>query len=167
MRLAPELSIRRAPPPVQSKSGDGQPWCELLMQGVPTGRTLKGAYLESAVEADGCYLLMLTDDVPFEEFLTLVLLSPQMAVLDKASIGTCYGSGRFDAVVVLPGNCVQFRFLGERPWQVHVLPGPALRLPWRREPRGVWRRFGFWRHFVVSISADKVDVNAGNILRGE
>ncbi|MFE8646713.1 hypothetical protein ACFX58_16670 [Sphingomonas sp. NCPPB 2930] len=159
MRPAPEISIQRcAPPSADAAGGDtAQPWCEVLLHGRPTGRRLKGACLEAALEADGRYLLMLTDDVPFEEFLTLVLLSPRMGVLDKASIGACYNSGRFDGLTVLPGHRLQFHFLGDQAWQLQLLPEPALRPPWRTEPRGVWRRFGFRRHFVVSLVSTDAD----------
>lgn len=145
MRIVTEISVRRC---AGRRDGD-IPECELVVAGAATGCRLSGAILEAAVDVGGKYLLFMTDDVPYEETLTLHLLDGRFRLLDSASIGLAYGTGAFALLELREPDELVFRFIGEVPWVVQLLNGPALRVPLWGEPPGVTRPFGFTRHFVV------------------
>ncbi|HOB47512.1 MAG TPA: hypothetical protein PKM60_15130 [Zoogloea sp.] len=145
MRIATEITVRRC----EAQQDDDIPQCELLVAGAVTGCRLSGAILEAAVEVAGKYLLFMTDDVPFEETLTLHLLDGQFRLLDSASVGRAYATGVFSLVELREPDELVFRFIGETPWAVKLLDGPALRVPLCAEAPGVTRPFGFTRHFIV------------------
>jgi len=145
MRIATEITVRRC----EAQQDGDIPQCELLVAGAATGCRLSGAILEAAVEVAGKYLLFMTDDVPFEETLTLHLLDGQFRLLDSASVGRAYATGVFSLVELREPDELVFRFIGETPWAAKLLDGPALRVPLYAEAPGVTRPFGFTRHFIV------------------
>lgn len=145
MHITPRLSLMRLPQP----SDDVEPRAELLVDGKPTGRVLVGAVLEAAVQWHELHLLFITDDVPYEEALRIVLLDAQWQVVDAALLGSAYSTGSFSDLSLLPPDTVRFRFIGGTDWTVRLLHKDKFRLPLVSEPRGVSRRLGFSRRFVV------------------
>jgi hypothetical protein len=91
----------------------------------------------------------MTDDVPFEETLSIHLLDERLDLLDSAFLGAPYSTGSFSDLDIAGSSTVQFRFIGDTTWSVEVLPRPVLRMPFVPDAPGVKRRFGFARHFVV------------------
>lgn len=145
MRLADELSIQPLP-----DGGDDSPArSEVRLRGQPCGTTVAGRVLEAAVEADGRYLLFLTDDSPYEEVLHLHLLDGQGSLLDSADLGGPYTTGTFVGPRLLDAQRVGFGFFDDKDWEVELLPGPRLRLPVLSEPMGVWRARPLRCHFVL------------------
>lgn len=145
MRITPHLSLARLPPQT-----DGQaPRSGLLADGQPTGVILDGATLEAAVQWHDQHLLFITDDVPYEEALRIVLIDADLQTVDAAELGAAYSTGSFTELALLPPDTVSFRFIGGTTWTVRLLQQDQFRLPWVSEPRGVSRRLGFTRRFVV------------------
>lgn len=157
IRFAERLTTRRLDDPEANES----PRSEVLLDGHAVGIVLRGATLETAIEQDGMTLLFMTDDTPFEEVLSLHLLSPEMRLLDSAYLGFPYSTGTF-ALLGCEGNVARFRFFGGCDWTVELLPRPQRRVPLLGEPRGVWRRFGFSRHFVVRGNPQPEDRRRAN-----
>lgn len=145
MRIVTEITVRRC----EAQQDDEIPQCELMVAGAATGCRVSGAILEAAVEAGGKYLLFMTDDVPFEETLTLHLLDGDFRLLDSASVGRPYATGVFSLVELREPDELVFRFIGEMPWAVKLLDGPTLRVPLCAEAPGVTRPFRLTRHFVI------------------
>jgi hypothetical protein len=145
MRIASELTIQRQ----QEARADEVPASEILLSGESTQRFVSGAVLEAAVQWENYFLLFLTDDVPYEEMLRIVLLDQQLNVVDSVLIGGPYSTGSFSALNLREPNHVEFRFIGDADWRVELLPQARLRLPFFSEPTGVYRAFGFSRHFIV------------------
>ena len=145
IRRATELTIRRVTAGVESNV----PESEVLIEGVPRGKFVSGAVLEAALEADGRYLLFMTDDSPFEEMLSIHLLDGRLDVVDSALLGAPYSTGSFSNLDITGPRTVRFRFIGDTTWSVEVLPRPALRLPFVPDAPGVKRPFAFVRHFIV------------------
>jgi hypothetical protein len=144
----PRWTLRRVP----GGSDDAPPMSELIDQGQPTGVVLPGAVLEAAVALDQSvsgHLLFLTDDIPYEEALRIILLGPRFELLDQAEIGGAYTTGSFSGLSLSPPDTLRFRFMGDADWSVRVLPRPALYVPCLSESRGVSRPWGWRRHFVV------------------
>ena len=146
MQPKPHLSLRPLPP-----QADTAPRAELLRDGRPTGCTVPGAVLEFAVDIGGRHLLFLTDDVPYEEVLGIVLLDAGFQLLDSASIGRAYHSGLFAHPRLVEPARVEFEFMGNGSWAVDVLAAPRLRLPFMPDAAGVSRPFGLHRHFTVGF----------------
>lgn len=141
-----ELRVR----PVEA-ADEAAPRCELVLDGRPTGHRVEGAVLEAAVSCgDGRLLLFLTDDVPQEDALTVLLLGPDLALLDAATLGAMYATGRFEALQLREPDRIGFRFIGEADWEIGLLRSPQLALPGGLgDPAGVKRPWALRRHFVV------------------
>lgn len=144
MHLRADLQLHRLP-----EQEDQAPTSTLWLNGQPTQAQVPGAVLEAAVQWQGKTLLLLTDDVPYEEALRIILLDADLNVLDMAELGAPYSTGTFRELLLAPPDALTFRFIGDTTWTVTLLPQPGFRLPWLTEPRGVSRPFGFQRHFVV------------------
>jgi len=144
MQIVKELSTK-----LVHKGEDEVPASEVLLYGVSTGKLVSGKLLEAAVEWESRYLVFMTDDVPFEEMLSIHLLDDQMNLLDSARIGSPYSSGSFSSLLLCEPNTVQFRFIGDTLWRIELLSRPTFRIPFISEPPGVKRPMGFFRHFIV------------------
>jgi hypothetical protein len=145
MHIDDQLTARK----VNQDSESESPRSELIIDGIPTGQIVPGAVLEAAVEWKSCHLVFMTDDVPFEEMLRILLLDSQLKLLDSAQIGGPYSTGSFSSLTLREPDTVQFRFIGGTTWSVQLLSTSRLRVPFISEPRGVHRAFGFSRRFVV------------------
>lgn len=146
MRIANEISARR----IAGDAENAPPTSEILIGGRPTGCVVSGAILEAAVEAGDFRLLFMTDDLPYEDALSIHLVDTHWHLLDSALLGAAYSTGSFKGLQLAPPHQVRFRFIGDTAWTVEILPRPGYRLPYLGEPTGVSRKFGFSRHFVVS-----------------
>jgi hypothetical protein len=145
MHIDDKLTARR----LEQRTENENPRSELVVDGVPTGQIVPGAVLEGAVEWRSCHLLFMTDDIPFEELLRILLLDSKLNLLDSAQIGSPYSTGSFSSLRLKEPDTVQFRFIGGTTWSVQLLSTSRLRLPFVSEPLGVHRAFGFFRHFIV------------------
>lgn len=145
MRITHQLSLARLPQHDEAE----EPRSELLVDGQPSGRVLPGAVLEAAVQWHDQHLLFITDDVPYEEALRIVLIDASLRTVDAAELGAAYSTGSFTDLALLPPDTVSFRFIGGTTWTVQLLGKDQFRLPWVSEPRGVSRRLGFSRRFIV------------------
>lgn len=145
MRLAPEVSVRALP----ATGEDAPPRCEVQLHGRALGTELGGHLLEAAVEADGRFLLFVSNDCPYEELLHLHLLDAQGQLLDSATLGGPYTTGRFAGPRLLDARRVGFAFFDDKDWEVELLDAPRLRLPVFTEPLGVWRARPLRCHFIV------------------
>lgn len=125
------------------------PTSELLDQARATGTVVKGVILEAAVAWNDCFVLFVTDDIPFEDSLHIQLLDARLRPLDSASLSAMYSTGSFSALRLLPPNRVSFRFIGDTEWSIELLPQTKLRIPVFSAPPGVTRPFGFSQRFVV------------------
>lgn len=146
MNLVTELSTRLVP----QDHEEIPPVSEVLLHGQATDQQISGALLEAAVLCQPGYLLFMSDDTPFEDMLSIVLLDTQGHMLDSARLGGAYTTGSFEALQWQVPDIARFRFIGDTIWSVRVLPRPQWRIPILSEPMGVWRSWGFSRHFIVS-----------------
>jgi len=128
---------------------DETPSVEIIIRDKLTGRRVSGAVLEAAVKTGDHFILFLTDDIPYEDMLNIHLLDDQFSVLDSVTIGAMYSTGAFSDMELTGPAELQFRFIGGTDWRLRLLPGPAFALPFISEPRGVYRKFGFKRHFKI------------------
>ncbi|SCC30672.1 hypothetical protein GA0061071_11274 [Kosakonia oryzendophytica] len=113
-----------------------------------TNITVPGLLLEAAIQVDNTrYLLFLTDDVIFEESLTIVLIDIRQGVKEIVRIGQMWATGIFENLSISTEQ-VRFRFLGEGEWVVEISSAPRLRLPFFSDPAGVQRAPG-WQKYIT------------------
>lgn len=115
-------------PPTQATRED-VPRCELRIDGAPTGRFLAGQLLEQQFEVGTRYLLLVTEDSPFEELLHLYLLDADLSLLDERELGQPYTPGVLQDVAPVSRDQLQFSFFGGDLWRLTVL----------ERPRRLWR----------------------------
>lgn len=126
------------------------PKSEITIEGTKIKLAINGVYLESCIEYDEYYLVFTTDDCPFEESLNIYLLSSENEIIDNATIFWPYGTGSFKLLRVADPNLVQFKFFGEKDWQIKIFNNKRFYIPYISEPSGVWRKINFWRFFGIS-----------------
>ena len=132
---------------------------EVLIGGNSTGIIIPGKVLEAAIRVDDRhYLLFITDDIIYEEMLTLLLLDLSQGVIEELTIGAAYSSGYFEDLKVSP-HSASFRFIGDTTWTVIVSLSPTFKLPFS-DPRGVNRPMGLRKY--IDISANPAPARADN-----
>ena len=135
--------------PLAAEHEDDVPRSEIILDGVPSGVVISGALLEAAVKCERGYLVFMTDDIPYEDVLSVHLLDGDLQLLDTAQIGAPYSTGSFSALALYGENEATFRFIGDTEWRIYVLPNAKRVLPLCLSPSGVKRPFQFTRHFEV------------------
>jgi hypothetical protein len=147
MRLLPtsELATRLASPYTDTAMASS----ELLLGDNPTGRIVTGAVLEAALEWQGYRIAFFTDDIPFEDMLRIYMYDANMTFVDAAVLGAMYCTGVFSDLKLQPPNALTFDFFGDTVWRMVLLAEREFALPFVSDPRGVWRKFKFFRHFRI------------------
>jgi hypothetical protein len=146
MRIAKEITTK---PANTGGQGEVAPTSEIILNGAPTGKLVPGAVLEASVQWEDKYLLFMTDDVPFEEMLSIHLIDGRLNILDSAFIGTPYSPGLFSSLELIESNSVKFLFAAEAAWSIELLAHSRFSLPFINDPPGVKRRPRFLRHFIL------------------
>ncbi|EOV8977351.1 hypothetical protein ACN6VH_003032 [Cronobacter turicensis] len=125
---------------------------ELLLNGNITGIIVPGEILEASVQInEQRYVLFLTDDVIFEESLTIALIDFREGIKEIISVGNEYSTGNFEALSITADR-INFRFMGDYLWTVTVSDTPRLRLPFVSDPQGVTRDTGFKKYMDISVT---------------
>ncbi|WP_156368566.1 hypothetical protein [Duganella sp. Leaf61] len=128
------------------------PSSELMISGKPTGKVLDGAVLEAALAWGDLLLLFITDDVPYEEGLRIVLLDRDLNTLDSALIVAMYSTGVFSDLDLTAADTVRFRFFGGLVYTLTLLPQASFAFPFFSDPSAVWRPFKWTRRFRIDAN---------------
>ncbi|ELY3467802.1 hypothetical protein SMX26_002399 [Cronobacter universalis] len=138
---------------VQEATNLSQARSEVVLNGNNTGIIVPGEILEAAVLInEQRYVLFLTDDVIFEESLTIALLDLHEGIKEVVRVGNEYATGYFEALSVT-ADSISFRFIGEYLWTVTIFDTPRFRLPFVPDPQGVKRDTGFKKYINISVTA--------------
>ena len=101
----------------------------LVYRGRPTGIRVSGCVLERQFACAAGYLLMTTDDSPFEEALHVQLVSREIRFLDCLDLSHPYAAAILRDVKAVSPNQVNFSFFGGDTWKLTVLDRPRYVLP--------------------------------------
>lgn len=125
---------------------------EVYFDGKPSGILVPGKVLEAAFKADEerC-LLFITDDILFEESLTIALISSKQGVIEIAHLGGEYASGTFENASA-DNESVDFQFIDDVRWSIKISRSPHLRIPFMSDPRGVKRPSGLKTYMTFSTN---------------
>ena len=121
---------------------------EIVTRDQQTGQVVTGEVLEASVQWKDCYLLFVTDAIPFEDSLRIYLFDTGWHLLDSAKLGAMYTTGAFSDLELVPPNAVRFRFIGGIIWELELLDQGVLSLPFS-DPKGVSRPLGFTKRFKL------------------
>lgn len=106
----------------------------LLADGRPTPTELVGLELKGQWALPGGFLLLVTDDVPYEEILRIYLLSSSFTLVDRRVLGAIYNPASLRGVEVTGAWTLEFSFWGEERWRLSIKPLSGLEA--RTAPRG-------------------------------
>ncbi|WJW93795.1 hypothetical protein QVH37_17680 [Enterobacter pseudoroggenkampii] len=89
---------------------------DVVLNGKSTGINVPGQVLEAAVQVnEQRYILFLTDDIIFEESLTIALIDVHDGLKEIVRLGNEYSTGTF-ADLQVTDDSVDFRFIGDYIW---------------------------------------------------
>lgn len=91
---------------------------KLCIYGKDTGIIISAYYLETAILLDdGRYLLFVTEDVPYDEYLELLLININHGIQEKITIALPYGSGTLREMRLYE-NYIEFSYFSDEVWRV-------------------------------------------------
>ena len=131
--LTPLQSFFLAPVPVGEKE---TPRSKLLFDGTPTGTTVPGVVLDAQYRYGERYLLLTTENIPYEEALHILLLDQGFRVLDHLELSHAFAPGTLTDVEPAGDGRLRFSLFGGDRWELTVLPAPR-RLRLDDAPTGV------------------------------
>ncbi|EOV6158884.1 TPA: hypothetical protein ACOEER_002679 [Enterobacter ludwigii] len=123
-----------------------------MINGNSTDIIVPGQILEAAVQVnDHRYILFLTDDIIFEESLTIALIDVKDGVKEIVRLGNEYSMGSFEVLSVTVDS-INFRFIGNFLWTVNTVDSSRLRLPFNSDPKGVKREACLKKYMTISAT---------------
>ena len=132
---------------------------DVVLNGKSTGINVPGQVLEAAVQVnEQRYILFLTDDIIFEESLTIALIDVHDGLKEIVRLGNEYSTGTF-ADLQVTDDSVDFRFIGGYIWTLKVSDSPRLRLPFVSDPKGVKRESGLIKYITISATPASENVS--------
>ena len=145
MKVVTSLTLSQ----ISEATDTSQACSEVLMSGKSTGITIEGKILEAAIQVDGHrYLLFVTDDVIFEELLTILLFDSAQGIVDAITIDHAYALGYLENLDV-SADSVKFTSIWNLTWTVKTLTSPTLKLPFS-DPPGVSHPLKLIKHIDIS-----------------
>lgn len=130
-------------------SEDSQiPCLQLLKDGQPFGDPQKGALIEAQYQVDAkCYLLFVTDDVPYEETLRLYLITCDAEILDSLVFGGYLANGTLEDLNIVGERSIEFSFIHKKRCRLTVNPDSRWKKPLTFTP-GVSRPDGLKKRYL-------------------
>ena len=117
-------------------TAEGAPLSDLLAGGTPTGVRVPGLVLEAQYRFGEEFLLLTTEDVPYEEALHAVLLGRCHAIVDRLQLGHPFAAGILTDLQPAAGGSLRFSFFGGDLWELTIAPARRRFRP-SEAPRGV------------------------------
>jgi hypothetical protein len=109
-----------------------KPRSRVVAGGAATATVIEGVVLEAQFRSTQGFLLLTSDDTPFEEVLHVRLLDAQFRVLDGVDLGQAYHPGLLRNLRVSGDAELCFSFFGDDCWLLRV--EPQARVRWGLRP---------------------------------
>ena len=100
----------------------------LSFDGGPIEPPVPGRVLEAQFESEGMFLLLFTEDSPYEECLHVILLDKGGNLLDTVELADAYSPGILAELRVSSPRSVDFGFFGDDHWRLTILREPKVHL---------------------------------------
>ncbi len=110
---------------------------EITLRFAPTGDVIKttGALLEAQFATGARYVLFVSEDVPFEEALHILLVDSDLSVLDSIELSADYTPGIFGNVVIAGPDIIEFSFFDrDEKWRLKIVDTPRRQLWGNKHP---------------------------------
>jgi hypothetical protein len=157
MEVSPQITLH----PLPASGPEASPRSLALIEGTDFSTMVSGVFLERAVACAQGWLLFITDDVPYEEKLSIHLLDRRGVLLDSAYLLVPYAMGVFTDLRLQPPDKVQFKFFNDEDiWTVVLYERPRYYLPWWSGTYGVWRS-GRWKRWF-GVSCERIGSQHGS-----
>lgn len=127
---------------------------QILFNGKPIDSVVEGKICEACISYEEFFLVITSNDCPYEESLNIYFLSKNFIVLDRATLVWPYSTGSFVLLDLVQPNVIAFKFFDESTWKIELYPKKRIVIPILSEAAGVWRSFKLKHHFKVSKSID-------------
>jgi len=134
----------------RSQGEDLFPDSQLLLQGYPTGKTLKGRKLVDQFALGERYVLITDNDHLFEEVLHIYLLDLELNLLDEMDVSRPFTPGVYQ-LCSHDDTQIQFRFFDEGVWTLRVHQQPQPR-PLNYSPFPTRRPLKLWGQQYLSLA---------------
>lgn len=144
---------------VREATDVSQAQSDVVLNGRSTGIIVPGQVLEAAIQVnEQRFILFLTDDIIFEESLTIALIDVHDGLKEIVHLGNEYSTGTF-ADLQVTDDSVDFRFIGDYIWILKVSDSPRLRLPFVSDPKGVKRTSGLKKYITITAAPSSENVS--------
>lgn len=110
---------------------------QITLRFAPTGDVVKttGAVLEAQFATGGRYVLFVTEDVPYEESLHILLIDSDLSVLDSVELSAHYTPGIFENVAIVEPDIIEFSFFDRaEKWRLKIVDTPRRQLWGNKHP---------------------------------
>jgi hypothetical protein len=113
------------------KDDEDETHSALLSDGEPTDVTLDGTSLDAQFEHNQNFILFVTYDSPYSEFLHIYLLDKKFVILDQLQMSKDWATpfqfvGELE---IIDPNQLRFSFFGNDLWLLTILEKPEFMLP--------------------------------------
>lgn len=132
------------------------PRVQLLLQGHPTGRHFKGRQLVDQYASGQRYILITSDDNPFDEVLHIYLLDLELNILDEMDLSQPFTPGVYRACHYY-GERLEFTFFAEGIWCLEVREQPKQK-PLNIDHYPVKRPIKLWGQQYLSLQKSGIQV---------
>jgi len=99
-----------------------EPKARVVAANEPTGTTLDGCVLEAQYRCAQGFVLLTSDNTPYEEALHIRLLDSDFRVLDAVDLRQVYHSAAVRNLKVIGDDALAFSFFGDDHWHLHIDP---------------------------------------------
>lgn len=123
--------------------------CVITIGTTESAAVIEGECCEACFQYQGFYLVLTTNNCPYEESLNIHYLNQKLELLDKATLSWPYNTGSFSLVGLTEPNKLLFKFFNDETWTLEAYTKKQFLIPALSEPRGVWRKFGFYYYFKI------------------
>lgn len=82
----------------------------LFFRGESCQIDVSGLSLEEQFKIDSFYLIFITDNCPYEEYLYIYLLNQKISIIDSLNVGLPYTPGLLKNIKLISNNTIDFDF---------------------------------------------------------
>lgn len=123
--------------------------CVITIGSTESENVIEGEYCEACFQHQDFYLVLTTNNCPYEESLNIHYLNQKLKLLDKATLSWPYNTGSFSLIGFTESNKLQFQFFNNETWTLEAYTKKQFLVSAFSEPRGVWRKLGFYCYFKI------------------
>lgn len=123
--------------------------CTITIRTEESSAILEGEHCEACIQYQSFFVVLTTNNCPYEESLNIHYLNHKLKLLDRATLVWPYNTGSFSLTGFIEPNKLRFQFFNDETWTLEAYSTKQFFVSALSEPKGVWRRFGFYHYFKI------------------